>query len=528
MRTVRLTLALASTFVLATSAPVLAAGVTLVSHGDPYASCSIAGQPGRNYPAAEVEPQAAVNPANSNNIIGAWQQDRWSNGGSRGLVAGFSKDGGKTWKETPLPFSSCAPDGLPFQRASDPWVSIGPDGTAYTDAISFDGTDNRNAVAAATSTDGGKTWRNLHTLVDFETNGGQFFNDKNSITADPTQPGTAYAVWDTLVAPTDHPDDNPHAAAFTGDAFFSKTTDGGQSWRVPKAIIETSQNTQTIGNVIVVDPHINVATGFPTLYDFTDLILQPSPKFNVAFVKSIDGGQNWTAPRIVSQLNAVLVTDPNTGQPIRTGDILPEPSIDSNTGQLYVVWQDTRFNTVNNPNRFDEVVISTSTDGGVTWSAPARVSTPTGRAAFTPTVKVSSDGTVGVSYYDFRELTSTNTTTLPTDYWLKTIRPTNSGALLGCSTSSELTLCGHEQRVSGPFNMLSAPFARGFFVGDYEALATVGTSFQPFFVQSNCTSFDPSTGSFNSNDPACAPASNTATATSNTNPTDVFTATFAP
>src|SRR6266516_1542209 len=96
--------------------------VVLVSGPSPYASCSNDGQPGTNFVNAEVEPWVAANPANSNNIIGVWQQDRWSNGGAHGLVAGFSSDGGTTWGETTLPFSVCA-GGLGYQRASYPWVS---------------------------------------------------------------------------------------------------------------------------------------------------------------------------------------------------------------------------------------------------------------------------------------------------------------------------------------------------------------------------------------------------------------------
>lgn len=441
--------------------------VTLVtvSSTDPYASCSIAGQPGKNYPDAEVEPWVSVNPTHANNIVGVWQQDRWSNGGSRGLVAGFSLNGGKSWSESTLPFSQCAPGGLPFQRASDPWVSFGPDGTAYASAISFDRTDNRNAVAAVTSTDGGKTWGNLATLVAFTTNGGQFSTDKNSTTADPVKAGTAYTVWDTLVGPTDQPDDNPHAAAFTGDAFFSKTTDGGRSWSAPLDIVHTSQNTQTIGNQIVVDPR----TG--TLYDFFDLILHPtSRQFNIAFIASTDGGATWTQPRIISELGTVFVTDPNTGQAIRTGDIIPEPAIDPASGQLYVVWQDGRFTN----GKFDEVALSTSTNGGTTWSAPIQVNTntPLNRPGFTPAIHVNSTGDVGVSFYDFRNLT-TQTTTLPTDYWFVT--STDHGASFG-----------NETHIAGSFDMLTAPLTgSGFFVGDYEGLTTIGATFEPFFVQAN-------------------------------------------
>ncbi|GAC1347710.1 MAG: hypothetical protein NVSMB27_13710 [Ktedonobacteraceae bacterium] len=44
---------------------------------------------------------------------------------------------------------------------------------------------------------------------------------------------------------------------------------------------------------------------------------------------------------------------------------------------------------------------------------------------------------------------------------------------------------GNEAHIAGPFDMLTAPFASGFFVGDYEGLSTSGTSFQPFFVLAN-------------------------------------------
>ncbi|GAC1347711.1 MAG: hypothetical protein NVSMB27_13720 [Ktedonobacteraceae bacterium] len=164
-------------------------------------------------------------------------------------------------------------------------------------------------------------------------------------------------MWDTLVAPTDNPDNNPHTLAFTGDAYFSKTTDSGHSWSTPVVIVHTSQNTQTIGNQIVVDPRNG------TLYDFFDLILHPTGvAFHVAYVKSTDGGNTWTQPQIISKLGTAFVTDPNTGQSIRTGDIIPEPTIDPASGQLYVVWQDAGFTK----GKFDEVALSSSTDGGAT------------------------------------------------------------------------------------------------------------------------------------------------------------------
>jgi hypothetical protein len=455
--------------VLATAGPALAqANEVTVSGPSPYATCSIAGQSGTNYLNAEVEPFVSVNPTNSENIVGVWQQDRWSNGGARGLVAGFSSDGGNTWGETTLPFDTCAPgtpSALQYERASDPWVSIGPDGTAYAVSISFNNTNNNNAVGAATSTDGGQTWGNVRVIIADNQGTLQFFNDKESVTADPNLAGVAYVVWDRLELPNGNPDADLHTAAFRGPTFFSKTTDFGKTWSIPKIIVTVPSRQQTIGNQIVVDPRNE------TLYDFFNLI---KPPFNVtaskvAFIKSTDGGDTWTQPQIIANLQTVGVTDPNTGEPVRTGDIIPEPAIDPASGQLYVVWQDSRFTN----GKFDEVALSTSTDGGATWSAPIQVNTntPSNRPGFTPSIHVNSAGVVGVSYYDFRSLTTEETTTLPTDYWFRTV-------------NSVLTL-GSEMHLSGPFDMKTAPVAGGFFVGDYGGLGTSGTTFHSIFVQAN-------------------------------------------
>jgi hypothetical protein len=492
MRRTGTILAIAFAATIAAAAPATAQiSLVRVSGPSPYAGCSNAGQPSTsiNYVNAEVEPSVAVNPATVGtahvNVVGVWQQDRWSDGGAHGLVAGFSNDGGATWGETPLQFSGCAPNpildpftGTPFNRASDPWVSIGPDGTTYTIGLlatnSTGAGNNDTAVATLTSSNGGKTWgtpriikADQGTSPVFEFT--QFFNDKESITADPVQAGTAYVVWDRLVAPSHSPDAALRAHAFRGPTWFSKTTDGGKTWTGTRAIFDPGQNSQTIGNIIVVDPR----TG--TLYDFFQLFQTTgSPKFtprgsSVSFITSTDGGATWSGPSVVSAQQTVDDVDPNTGAPIRTASGLPSVAIDPATGQLYVVWEDARFTggTVN------QVVISTSTNGGQTWSPPAPVSTATGRPAFTPTVAVNSSGTVAFTYYDFRNLAAGNTTTLPTDVWLKTSPP--GGAAFGPDT-----------HLAGSFNMLIAPFAGGFFVGDYEALGVNGSTFLPFFVQTNC------------------------------------------
>jgi hypothetical protein len=129
-----------------------------VSQGDPYASCTLGAGSGTAAPSGEVEPQVSVDPSNHATFVAVYQQDRWTDGGAKGLVASYSTDGGRTIGESPLPLSACAPGGLPYERASDAWVSTGPDGTVYAVGLQLDQKDPATGVGATTSYDGGKTW----------------------------------------------------------------------------------------------------------------------------------------------------------------------------------------------------------------------------------------------------------------------------------------------------------------------------------------------------------------------------------
>ena len=197
--------AIAAVFTMAFAGPAAAAGAQVqTSHGDPFAACVGVGTDtfgGVNNPGAEVEPWITENPRDTRNLVAVWQQDRWSDGGAKGLVAGWSADGGRSWHDSVLPFSQCAAPFTgtvaPFERASDPWVSTGPDGRIYAQGLVFNGNDNHNGVANVTSVDGGRTWQNLRLLIDDPASDPTLpVDDKNSVTADPATPGVAYAVWD--------------------------------------------------------------------------------------------------------------------------------------------------------------------------------------------------------------------------------------------------------------------------------------------------------------------------------------------
>lgn len=475
-----------------------------------------------NYRNSVVEPQVATDPTNGSDLVGAWQQDRWSDGGAHGLVAAYSSTSGSGWTMSPLPLSVCYHASgysgayLNYQRASDPWISIGPGtpsssssgSTVYAAGLSFDQTpypgdpNARNtAVGATVSYDGGADWTHTQPVIadpcgvsgkpGYTCNSSKSFvlDDKESVTADPTQPGVAYIVWDRLLAPPATGKGFEHERAYFGNTYLSKTTDYGQTWSTPERISSFPSQDQTIGNQIVIDPSTH------ELYDFFSMIQNSSNAgqnrgVSVAFVKSSDGGASWTAPKIVAAEDAPGVFDPNNlnpytnaaPAPARTGSGIPEVAINPTDGQLYLVWEDARFNGGQN----DESVISTSSDGGDTWSSPARINAHTGEPAFTPMVAVDSSGTVAVTYYQWGTTVSGNE---PTGVYI--VHSTSSGS------SSTPPGLGTRALVDGPFNQLAAPVDSGYFLGDYEGLTAASTGFVPFYVKTNCSDGDAT------NQPSC-------------------------
>ena len=461
----------------AAAAPATVGPLSIATGPSPYAGCTgldPGSPPGTNYVNAEVEPFVAVNPTNPSNLIGVFQQDRWSNGGSRGNATAVSMDGGLTWTEPAAPhFSTCAggtaANGGDFDRASDPWVSIGPDGRAYQVSLSVNAAQTISAILASTSTDGGLNWSQPATIQRDNSPDHFVFNDKESVTADPFHAGTAYAVWDRSRFPSDNANPNAgHSFAFRGDPMFSKTTDGGNTWSTPARISPQNNNMFTIGNQIVVEPDGTLIDVFH--FGKGSGIAAPNASFT-GVARSTNGGANWSKPIVVSNNPVANDVDPDTGFPLRTGaDIgggLPDIAVDPSSGALYVVWEDSRFGVT-----YNDVVMSKSTDDGRTWSSPKKVNqTPPGVEAFTPMVDVLADGTVAVTYYDIRNNTP-NPSVLETDAFVVVSHD-------GGSTWDESRI------TPVSFDDTTAPVSRGYFLGDYEGLANDGTAFKAFFVQTN-------------------------------------------
>jgi hypothetical protein len=430
------------------------------------------------YDNTEVEPQVAVNPTNPAEITGASQQDRWPDGGARGLTSWVSKNGAASWAKLPdVPWSACQGGPTRFGRVTDPWLSYDKAGNLYFIGQPIDSSAlGLSAVSVATRTKTG--WGPPQILIEDEGSRG-IFNDKVSITGDPTRPGYAYATWIRGTYPPGERQSRIadfHSFAYRGEPMFSRTTDAGKTWSTP-APMRTS-NAYFQGNQIAVGPD-------GTLYDvtanlFTGAGVQPNNQGTyMGVMRSQDAGLHWSAPVQIAPIRTAQLFVPDDHFPIRAEDYLPDIAIDPSNGTIYVVWSDGLGTAI------DRVVLATSTDGGRHWTGPTVVSTGGPNVqAYNHAIEVTAKGTVVLLYYDDRN-NVLGDGVATTDIWL---RHSHDGG----------RTWEPEQHLHGPFDHYRAPISyfapgdpRGLFLGDYVGLeTTTGDNVVAFFASTSTDGAD--------------------------------------
>lgn len=446
---------------LAVAAPTVPAAATVsllqpLSGLSPFkpSGCGVPGSPTFD---SEAEPSFAVNPKDPRNAIAVWQQDRFMvDGGALSNVVAVTRNGGATWRRVLVPgISRCT--GGADERTSDPWVSIGPDGTAYLATLTF--TDDPALAAGglagptnqvvSRSTDGGLTWSAPTTVL---ANG--HYNDREAITADPRRPGVAYEAFV----------DRLGTFGETGVNEFSKTTNGGVTFSMPKSNYTAAPTNLPDPTIITVQPDGTLVDVF-MLANATAVLPGKDEPFKVMAMRSTDGGATWSRPLTIDQVAPVQPEDESTNTAVRAFPLVSASTAPD--GTLYVVYNDIAAD------RTTRIKITRSSDNGRSFSAPSVVRSVAAQA-FIPSVAVDRRGTVGVLWDDFRG-DKAGDRELTTDVWF--------------ASSSDRGRTFSESHVAGPFDATAASSTsstsvQGRFIGDYQGFAAFPSGFGAVFAQS--------------------------------------------
>ncbi len=371
-----------------------------------------------------TEPSIAVNPANPQQVVAAFQDN---------AHIAYSVDGGRHWQ---LAEGIEPPN---YRVSGDVSVTFDNEGRAYICYIAFDklGTFNywghnssRNGIYVRRSLDGGATWeaRDIaateqpdQTTVPWE--------DKPYIVADMGRgphAGNLYIGW-TRWTLSD------------SQILFVRSTDHGKTWSKPVEIdsvrgLPRDDNGAIEGFAGAVAPD-------GTLYAvWTD-------GNHVVFTTSHDGGATFSRTRNIIGTAPTMFTLQAVSRANGFAQIAIDPRGGAKGGRLYLTWSDYRNGDV-------DVFCSTSADHGETWSPAVRVNNDpshNGADQFFQWMAIDpADGAVYVVFYDRRG------------------DPKNRQQIVALARSTD------GGRTFQNYAWMDEPFdAQGVFMGDYNGIAAL-------------------------------------------------------
>ncbi len=418
------------------------------------------------------EPNIAADPRDPRHLVASWWnwvRNEVGMSPTYPAVVAVSRDGGASWRRVTTGASGVCGD---HESYADLWPSIGPDGTTY---LAFE----RLSVAllgadqlVARSQDGGLTWSTaeVHPTGYIFQFGGE--PDQPRITADPSRPDVAYDLWEV----------DGSGKVANGQIMLSTTLDGGASWSSPQTVYDAASDTSGSGGgsggktpnslqLHVLPDHSMVLT-FEVLHNInfannsqSSASAEELEPNELMSMRSTDGGRSWSPAATIAQASTSFPHDPDTGNRVR-GFVWLSTAI-APDGTIYGAWQ--QIYAINRA----EILLSSSHDDGATWSNPRPIVRVSGQA-WSPTLAVMPDGTIGMTWYDSRN-DRTGDGQFTTDVWFASSRDHGQHFV--------------SQHLAGPFDYETAYNNQtigipGLFLGDYFGLAALPGGFAAAFGES--------------------------------------------
>jgi BNR repeat-like domain len=268
------------------------------------------------YTNSRNEHQTEVSPASfsfGSTIVTAFQVGHGSkNGGSTNIGWATSTNGGSSWTNGFLPHTTKTVKGQ-YDRVENPSVAYDAAHNTWMITTNAFISNNSIAILVSLSTNGGTTWSDPVTII----NNASEDLDKNWITCDMTSTslyyGHCYVEW--------------HDERQANLVQLSTSTNGGLTWGTP---LSTAGNYAGFNGHPLVQPNGTVIVPINTPV--------PSPKSNLKIMAftSTNGGASWSSTVTVASVHAHTL-----GGSLRSLHIF-SAGIDG-SGKVYLVWEDCRF-----------------------------------------------------------------------------------------------------------------------------------------------------------------------------------------
>jgi hypothetical protein len=316
----------------------------------------------------------------------------------------YSTDAGRSFTDGGILLADPIPAGVDFRDLfGDPLVRCSDSSTFYYGSLAQDtiGTSAMSGISVSKSTDGGVTWGGA--VMASAKDAALHFLDKPWMDVTGNNLHVTYTDFEFAPNPT-------CGTVFHTAIEFVRSTDGGATWSLPIILDEVCSD-----QAFLQGSQVAVGNGSDVYTAWEDYPMGFLPPRHIELRRSTDGGATFGPVATVSD-----VTPPAGGFLFQGGfrgfldlqGLAVDTSGGSNDGRVYVSWQDGRnltqpdfFADIGAYN-FSDVLLSKSSDGGTTWSAPVRVNNdPLTRAVdqYMPSLGVDKKGVVGVFFYDRRD-----------------------------------------------------------------------------------------------------------------------------
>ena len=342
-----------------------------------------------------AEVSIAINPNNPDNIIAASFQTGRPPKPRAGSYHYVTFDGGKTWKTVSTPNPNDLTQG-------DDVLAFSNDGVAYHVHLSFAGirmarpVRAENGMIVNVSKDGGNTWSDGTPAIN-HLNSVEPFEDKPGLVVDNApgsrSKGNVYLAWTRFDV---YGSSNPEHHS---QIYFTRSTDRGQTFSAPFRISDAGGD--------CLDSDNTVEGAVPAVGPNGEVYVVWAGPLGLVLDKSLDGGLTFGKDKVIGEIPGgwdfeIEGLGRANGMPVTAVDLSNGP----NKGSLYVNWIDSR-------NGDPDVFVTSSRDGGETWSAPVRVNDDpikNGKVQFFTWMAVDpGDGSINVIFYDRRDSTGTQT-----------------------------------------------------------------------------------------------------------------------